>query len=64
MQNDETEKQNRKKLRKTIESTRVNSTNPPLMTWDRDKKKIDFQTKNLKKRLKLNKKNIELENVS
>ena len=27
----------------------VNSTNPPLATWDQDKKKLDFQQKDLAK---------------
>lgn len=46
-------------------STRDNSTDPPLMTWDQDKKNIfDFQNKDLVKRSKLNKKNIKKENAS
>jgi hypothetical protein len=37
MQNDEIQK-NKNKIREKNKSTRVNSTNSPLVTWDQDKK--------------------------
>jgi hypothetical protein len=34
---------------KKLKSTRANSTNPSPMTWDCDKKKLNFQKKDLAK---------------
>jgi len=38
MQNDEIKKNHKKIKEKISESTRVNLTNPPPMTWSREKK--------------------------
>jgi len=50
MQNDEIKKKTHKIIvEKKSEPIRINSTNPPLVTWNQDKKK-DLQNKNLTKK--------------
>ena len=51
MQNNKIKKSH-KKIKKKNESTQVNSTSPSLATSDRDKKKINFQKKDLAKKTK------------
>jgi hypothetical protein len=44
---DKSHEKSRKKIQ--VKSARVNSTNPPFMTWDRDLKNLDFQKNNTTK---------------